>query len=76
MQLFGNDLPRIHLTLLPGNHMFPRWTNTNPLNLDAHKLLDKLNILPRLDWQIIKARSARSRLLPARHRLVVHLHLT
>jgi len=55
--------------------VFPRRTHTNPLNLHARELLNKLHILSRLDRQVIEALCARRRFLPPGERLILHLDL-
>lgn len=57
--------------------MIPRGPHPNPLHLDPHKLLNKLNIRPRIRRQPVKRGNPRRRLaLPSRQRLVLHLDVT
>jgi hypothetical protein len=55
--------------------MVPCGPDSNPLDLDTHKLLNKLNILPRISRQIIPSPAPRGRLLPAGESLVHGLGL-
>jgi hypothetical protein len=55
--------------------MVPRRPDTDPLDLHPYKLLNILNVAPRLVGQIIVALRTSCRLLPARQRLVVYLNL-
>jgi hypothetical protein len=70
-----SDIPTLTTNLRPGNHVFPRRSNTNPFDLDTHKLLNIFNISPRLVWQVVPVGNARRRLLPARQGVVVYLDL-
>ena len=49
--------------------------NANPLDLYSDKLLNVLNVTPRLDGQVVVARYTSCRLLPARQRVVLYFDL-
>jgi hypothetical protein len=59
----------------PHNHVVARRPNANPLDLDADKLLNVLNVRARLVRQVVERLGARRRLLPAGERLVDDLDL-
>lgn len=58
------------------DHVITRRSNTNPLYLDTHELLDVLDVLPRLTGQVVVALRTSGRLLPPLHSVVVNLNLS
>ena len=49
--------------------------NANPLDLHSDKLLNVLDVVPRLDGQVVVARYTSCRLFPARQRVVLYFNL-
>ena len=55
--------------------MVARRSNTNPLDLDANKLLNVFNVSPCLVGQVVPVGDARCRFLPAGQRVILYLDL-